>query len=50
MYYLELFFYYGFLTALVLTFVVFIHEMGHYLMARFLVLLLMHFLSDLGGN
>ncbi len=34
MYYLELFFYYGILTALVLTVVVFVHEMGHYLMAR----------------
>lgn len=34
MYYLELFMSYGVLTAVVLTFVIFIHEMGHYLMAR----------------
>ncbi|OIN86420.1 MAG: hypothetical protein AUJ12_05580 [Alphaproteobacteria bacterium CG1_02_46_17] len=34
MHYLEMFFYYGILTALVLTIVVFVHEMGHYLMAR----------------
>lgn len=34
MYYLDLAFYYVMVTALVLTLVVFIHEAGHYLMAR----------------
>jgi regulator of sigma E protease len=34
MYFAEMFFYYVIVTCLVLTVVVFVHEMGHYLMAR----------------